>query len=78
MTGVVTSNKMEKTIVVQVTRQFSHPEYKKSVRRRKKYYAHDEEGKAAVGDRVVIKQTRPLSKLKRWALEEIVHKAPIS
>lgn len=78
LTGVVTSAKMDKTIVVQVTRRFSHPEYEKTVRRRKKYYAHDEKREAGVGDRVTIKQTRPLSKLKRWALEEIVEKAAVS
>ncbi|MCA9858040.1 MAG: 30S ribosomal protein S17, partial [Dehalococcoidia bacterium] len=66
------------TIVVQVPRQFQHPDYKKIVRRRKSYYAHDGDRKAAVGDRVVIVQTRPLSKLKRWALVDVVEKAPVA
>lgn len=70
--GVVVSNKMTKTIVVEVERRIPHPQFKKIVRKTTKFYAHDEEEKAKVGDKVRIKETRPLSKLKRWALVEIV------
>jgi small subunit ribosomal protein S17 len=71
-TGEVVSASMQKTIVVRVERKTRHPLYGKEMRQQKKYYAHDEEGKAKVGDRVVIVETRPLSKLKRWRLVEIV------
>ena len=70
--GVVVSNKMEKTIVVEHVARVPHPKFNKIVKRSKKYYVHDEEAKAAIGDRVRIVETRPLSKLKRWALEEIL------
>jgi len=70
--GVVTSAKMQKTIVVKVVRTFSHPLYQRVVRTAKKYYAHDENGEARVGDTVRIASSRPLSKLKRWRLVEIV------
>jgi small subunit ribosomal protein S17 len=70
--GVVTSAKMQKTIVVKVTRTTQHPLYHRVVRSGKKYYAHDEAGEARVGDTVRIVSTRPLSKLKRWRLKEIV------
>lgn len=70
--GVVTSASMQKTIVVKVTRTTQHPLYHRVVRSGKKYYAHDEEGEARVGDTVRIVSTRPLSKLKRWRLKEIV------
>jgi small subunit ribosomal protein S17 len=72
LVGVVTSAKMEKTIVVQVTRTTQHPLYRRVVRSVKKYYAHDESREARVGDTVRIVSTRPLSKLKRWRLKEIV------
>ena len=70
--GVVTSAKMEKTIVVRVTRTTRHPLYQRVVRFAKKYYAHDEAREARVGDTVRIVSTRPLSKLKRWRLKEVV------
>ncbi|HKS80644.1 MAG TPA: 30S ribosomal protein S17 [Candidatus Acidoferrales bacterium] len=70
--GVVTSARMQKTIVVKVTRTTQHPLYHRVVRSGKKYYAHDEAGEARVGDTVRIVSTRPLSKLKRWRLKEIV------
>jgi small subunit ribosomal protein S17 len=74
-TGEVVSASMQKTIVVRVERKTRHPLYGKEMRQQKKFYAHDEEGKAKVGDRVVIVETRPLSKLKRWRLVEIVETA---
>jgi small subunit ribosomal protein S17 len=66
---------MDKTIVVSVERRFAHPLYGKQVTRHKKYYAHDEENQARVGDVVKIVETRPLSKLKRWRLVEIVQRS---
>jgi small subunit ribosomal protein S17 len=72
LTGVVTSVKMQKTIVVKVTRKVRHPMYHRVVRLNKKYYAHDEKGEARMGDTVRLVSTRPLSKLKRWRLAEIV------
>ena len=72
LTGVVTSSKMQKTIVVKVIRAVQHPLYHRVVRHAKKYYAHDETGEARVGDTVRIVSTRPLSKLKRWRLDEVV------
>lgn len=74
-TGEVLSNKMAKTVVVQVQRRFRHPRYKKVVTQYKKFYAHDEKGEARTGDRVLIQETRPLSKLKRWRLVEILNRA---
>lgn len=73
--GVVTSDKMEKTITVLVTRTYQHPKYKKFVREQKKHHAHDEKGEAKIGDRVEIMSCRPLSKLKRWRLVRVVAKA---
>lgn len=73
--GEVVSNKMAKTIVVRVQRRFPHPRYKKVVTGYKKFYAHDEKGEARVGDRVRIQETRPLSKLKRWRLIEIIERS---
>ncbi len=75
LTGVVTSTKMQKTIVVKVTRAVQHPLYQRVVRHAKKYYAHDETGQAHVGDTVRIVSTRPLSKLKRWRLQDIVQRS---
>jgi small subunit ribosomal protein S17 len=72
LVGVVTSSKMQKTIVVKVTRTTQHPLYERVMRFAKKYYAHDETNEAKVGDTVRIVATRPLSKLKRWRLKEIV------
>ena len=72
--GEVVSNKMAKTIVVRVERRFPHPQYKKIVTAYKKFYAHDEKAEAKVGDTVRIQETRPLSKLKRWQLIEVVER----
>ena len=73
--GQVVSTKMAKTIVVEVKRQKAHPLYRRVVARSKKFYAHDEQQQAHVGDFVCIEETRPLSKLKRWQLKEIVRRA---
>ena len=73
--GEVTSTKMAKTIVVEVTRRVPHPMYKRIVTKRKKFYAHDEEQTAKIGDVVRIVEHKPLSKLKRWALGDIVRRA---
>jgi small subunit ribosomal protein S17 len=73
--GEVVSTKMAKTIVVVVGRRVPHPIYKRIISKRKKFYAHDEEGKAKMGDIVRIIESRPLSKLKRWTLGDIVRKA---
>jgi small subunit ribosomal protein S17 len=70
--GEVVSNKMTKTIVVRVERRFPHPKYKKIIKSYKKFYAHDEKSVAKVGDVVLIEEARPLSKLKRWKLVEVV------
>jgi len=70
--GVVTSARMQKTIVVKVTRTTQHPLYQRVIRSGKKYYAHDDSGEARVGDTVRIVSTRPLSKLKRWRLKEVI------
>lgn len=75
--GVVHSDKMDKTIVVRVDRLVKHPTYKKYVKRRSTYYAHDEANEAEAGDRVEIVQTRPLSKKKRWRLVRVVRKAGV-
>lgn len=73
--GQVISNKMTKTIVVQVERRFPHPRYKKVVTGYSKFYAHDEKSEAKVGDRVRIEETRPLSKTKNWRLVEIIERS---
>lgn len=72
--GEVIANKMAKTIVVSVERRFAHPRFKKVVTSYNKFYAHDEKSEAKVGDQVRIEETRPLSKLKRWRLVEIVER----
>jgi small subunit ribosomal protein S17 len=77
MVGEVVSTKMQKTIVVQVTRQFRHPKYEKFVKERKRYKAHDERGEARTGDRVRIVECRPLSAEKRWRLQQILVRAPV-
>jgi len=74
-TGIVVSDRQDKTIVVRVDRQTADPLYRKVVTRAKKYYAHDEENEARNGDRVQIVETRPLSKTKRWRLSEILQRA---
>jgi small subunit ribosomal protein S17 len=74
-TGVVSSNKMEKTITVTVVRKLKHPKYGKFVKKSNKFHAHDESNEAQMGDLVRIVETRPLSKSKRWRLVEIIEKA---
>jgi small subunit ribosomal protein S17 len=74
--GVVVSDKMDKTVVVLVERRVRHPLYKKEIKKRKKFYAHDENNQCKVGDLVKIMETRPLSKLKRWRVIDIIKKAP--
>ena|ERR1700677_2792807 len=71
-TGEVLVSKMQKTIVVRVERRVPHPKFKKIIRVHKKFYAHDEKNAAQPGDRVLIRETRPLSKLKRWELVSIL------
>jgi small subunit ribosomal protein S17 len=73
--GKVLANKMAKTIVVQVERRFPHPKYKTVITTFAKFYAHDEKNDAKVGDIVLIQETRPLSKLKRWRLKEVVERS---
>ena len=75
--GVVVSNKMDKTVVVKVTRHAEHPLYGKRVIKSKKYVAHDEKNVCSIGDQIRIRETRPLSRTKRWELVEIVRKAPV-
>ena len=75
--GEVVSNRMQKTIVVQVVRRRAHPLYIRVISKAKKFYAHDENNQAHVGDVVRLEETRPLSKLKRWRLKEIVRKTTL-
>lgn len=75
MTGKVTSDKGNKTIVVQVTRRVRHPIYGKEMKKSKKFHAHDEKNEAKTGDTVRIVESRPISRLKRWRLVDIVAKA---
>ena len=75
--GQVVSTKMQKTIVVEVEMRKAHPKYIRVMKTNKKFYAHDEENTARVGDVVRIRETRPLSKLKRWNLEEIVRRSSL-
>jgi small subunit ribosomal protein S17 len=74
-TGVVTSTRMAKTIVVKVTRRVQHPFYRRVMSVSKKFYAHDENGEARAGDTVRIVETRPLSKLKRWRLQKVISRS---
>jgi len=74
--GIVTSDRMDKTVVVQITQTIRHPLYPKIYRRRKNLYAHDETNAVKVGDTVRVMETRPLSKLKNWRLMRVVRKAP--
>jgi small subunit ribosomal protein S17 len=76
--GLVVSNRMQKTIIVQVVRQKSHAFYGRVVSKTKKFYAHDEKNEAHVGDFVRLEETRPLSKLKRWRLKEVIRKATLA
>ena len=75
--GDVVSNRMNKTIVVQVVRKRAHPLYTRVISKAKKFYAHDEKNEAHIGDVVRLEETRPLSKLKRWRLKEIVRKTAL-
>lgn len=77
LTGIVVSDKMDKTVVVKVTRKFEHPKYKKHIEKSKKYHAHDEHKECKVGDLVVIEETRPLSKTKNWRVVEVLKKQVI-
>src|ERR1700735_3154789 len=76
--GQVVSTKMQKTIVVEIEMRKAHPKYKRVMKTNKKFYAHDEQNSARVGDMVRIRETRPLSKLKRWQLEEIVRRSALA
>jgi len=76
--GVVVSTKMQKTIVVEIEMRKAHPKYKRVMKSNKKFYAHDEQNSARMGDVVRIREARPLSKLKRWSLEEIVRRSSLS
>ncbi len=73
--GIVSSNKMDRTVVIEVIERVRHPKYNKFVMRTKKLYAHDEANDANVGDRVRVMETRPLSKTKRWRVVEILERA---
>jgi small subunit ribosomal protein S17 len=73
--GVVTSNKMDKSIVVSVERKVKHPKYGKFIKMTSKFMAHDEKNECGIGDKVVIAETRPMSKNKRWRLKQIIEKA---
>ncbi len=76
--GQVVSTKMQKTIVVEVEMRKAHPKYKRVMRTSKKFYAHDEHNTARTGDVVRIRETRPMSRLKRWQLEEIVRRSSLT
>lgn len=75
--GVVVSNKMDKTIVVKVESRFPHPIYSKTMVKTKKYLAHDEMEQCNIGDQVLVQETRPLSKRKRWTLTKILSKSSL-
>ena len=75
ITGIVTSNKMDKSITVKVERRIKHPIYGKFVRKSKKFLAHDEKNDCNEGDTVLIKESRPLSRRKRWTLVEVIERA---
>ena len=77
-TGLVVKNKMHKTIVVQVERTLQHPRYSKTIKLRSKLYADDPDNVAGIGDKVTVMETRPLSKLKRWRLVDVLEKAPVA
>ena len=78
LVGEVVSDKMQKTIVVEVTRRKAHPLYRRVVSRSRRFYAHDEANSAHMGDVVRIEETRPLSRLKRWRLAEVVRRAKLA
>jgi small subunit ribosomal protein S17 len=73
--GTVVSDKMDKTAVIQVERLVKHPLYKKYIRRRNKFAAHDKDNSCNIGDKVMITESRPISKLKRWRVTDIIEKA---
>ena len=75
--GNVASDKMDKTVVVTVIHRYMHPKYKTDVKERLRYKAHDEGNEARVGDKVLIEETRPLSRHKRWRIKEILERAPV-
>ena len=75
--GTVLKNKMDKTVVVEMVRRYKHPKYLKFVRRRVRYSAHDEQNECNIGDVVLIEETRPISKNKRWRVKKIVERAVI-
>lgn len=75
--GVIVSDKMDKTVVVMVESLIKHPLYGKYIKKRKKYMAHDENNSCKIGDRVLIEETRPLSKRKRWRVKEILERAKV-
>ena len=75
LVGTIVSNKMDKTVIVQVERLVKHPLYKKYVRRQNKFAAHDEQNACQEGDKVLITESRPLSRMKRWRVSKIVEKA---
>ena len=76
--GKVVSTKMQKTIVVEVEMRKAHPKYKRVIKSNKKFYAHDEAGVAHMGDVVRIRETRPLSKLKRWQLKDVIQRSSLT
>jgi small subunit ribosomal protein S17 len=75
--GIVLDSKMDKTVVVQVSRRVPHPIYKKYITKSKKYYAHDIDNKSNPGDKVLIVESRPISKMKKWFLKEIIGKGKV-
>ncbi|MAX09960.1 MAG: 30S ribosomal protein S17 [Candidatus Marinimicrobia bacterium] len=75
--GIVLDSKMDKTAIVEVARRVPHPVYKKYITKSKRYYAHDAENQANPGDKVVIVESRPISKMKRWFLKEITEKSKV-
>ena len=77
-TGIVVSDKMDKTVVVAIEEYTKHPVYCKVIKRTKKYKAHDEENVCQTGDKVRIMETRPLSKEKRWRVVQVIEKAPLA
>ena len=76
--GIVISNKMQKTIVVKVENRYSHPIYLKTIKKTKKYLAHDEKNICSIGDQVLLQESRPLSKKKRWTIIKILSKSSLN
>ena len=75
--GIVISNKMQKTVVVKVESRYPHPIYSKTMIKTKKYLAHDEMGQCNIGDKVLVKECRPLSKKKRWSISKIISRSSL-